>query len=109
MSHAPPANRRPRICRAAGRSLEWAQPGSNDGAGIHNGSHQRTAVIIWLLNEGITAMKEKPKDLRRCFKCGRDLGPQLEWKKMDTEAGPICYVCFNDAASESRKAPNSGA
>ena len=50
-------------------------------------------------------MKEKPKDLRRCFKCGRDLGPQLEWKKMDTEAGPICYVCFNDAASESRKAP----
>jgi len=50
-------------------------------------------------------MKERPKDPRHCFKCGRDLGPQLEWKKMDTESGPICYICFNDAASDSRKAP----
>jgi len=50
-------------------------------------------------------MSKEEKDPRRCFKCGRDLGPKLEWKKMDTEAGPICYVCFNDAASDSRKAP----
>ena len=27
-----------------------------------------------------------------CFNCGRDLGPQLEWMKMQTERGPICYV-----------------
>ncbi len=47
-------------------------------------------------------MTEDPRETRRCFKCGRDLGPMLEWKKMDTEAGPICYVCYNDAASESR-------
>ncbi len=38
----------------------------------------------------------------RCFKCGRDLGPLLEWKKMDTDAGPICYVCFNEAAAQER-------
>ncbi len=39
---------------------------------------------------------------RRCFRCGRDLGPRLEWKKMDTEAGPICYLCFNDASAAER-------
>ena len=46
---------------------------------------------------------EEEKDLRHCFRCGRDLGPLFEWKKMDTEAGPICYVCYNDAASDSRR------
>jgi len=48
-------------------------------------------------------MSKEEKDPRRCFKCGRDLGPLLEWKKMDTDAGPICYVCFNEAASDSRR------
>ncbi len=38
-------------------------------------------------------------DAFHCFKCSRDLGPQLEWKKMDTQSGPICYVCFNQATS----------
>ncbi len=47
-------------------------------------------------------MKEKPKDSRHCFRCGRDLGPQMEWKKMDTEKGPICYVCYNEAANEGK-------
>ena len=47
-------------------------------------------------------MSKEEKDPRRCFKCGRDLGPLLEWKKMDTDAGLICYVCFNEAASDSR-------
>ena len=42
-------------------------------------------------------------DQRCCFRCGRDLGPRFEWKKMDTEAGPICYVCFNDAAAAERE------
>jgi hypothetical protein len=36
-----------------------------------------------------------------CFNCGRDLGPELEWMKMQTERGPICYVCFNEATSDS--------
>jgi hypothetical protein len=45
----------------------------------------------------------RPADARHCFRCGRDLGPLLEWKKMDTEAGPICYVCYNDAASDRRR------
>ena len=40
-------------------------------------------------------------DPSHCFKCGRDLGPQLEWKKMDTQAGPICYVCFNQPSTPS--------
>jgi len=45
---------------------------------------------------------DDPKARERCFKCGRDLGPLLEWKKMDTDVGPICYVCFNEAAAERR-------
>ncbi len=40
-------------------------------------------------------------DASHCFKCSRDLGPQLEWKKMDTQSGPICYVCFNQTTSTS--------
>jgi hypothetical protein len=47
-------------------------------------------------------MDSKPDDQRHCFKCGRDLGPLLERKKMDTAAGPICYACFNEAAAASR-------
>ena len=47
-------------------------------------------------------MDESERDDRRCFKCGRDLGPLLEWKKMDTERGPICYTCFNEAAAQQR-------
>ncbi len=48
-------------------------------------------------------MSEKRTDQRHCFKCGRDLGPLLERKKMDTEAGPICYVCYNEAAADRRR------
>lgn len=61
------------------------------------------------MRENAPAMREPrganggPEDPRRCFVCGRDLGPLLEWKKMDTEAGPICYVCYNQAASDSRR------
>lgn len=43
---------------------------------------------------------EKSDPGRHCFKCGRSLGKMSEWKKMDTDAGPICYVCFNEAAGE---------
>jgi hypothetical protein len=45
---------------------------------------------------------EKP-DPQRCFCCGRDLGPLLEWLKMSTDAGPICYVCFNEAREDRRE------
>jgi hypothetical protein len=55
-----------------------------------------------LRRDGWGPMKVEKKDDRHCFKCGRDLGPLLEWKKMDTEAGPICYVCYNQAADEIR-------
>jgi hypothetical protein len=61
------------------------------------------------MRENAPAMKNsreanrKLHDPRRCFVCGRDLGPLLEWKKMDTEAGPICYVCYNEAASDRRR------
>jgi hypothetical protein len=44
-----------------------------------------------------------PKATRRCFKSGRDLGPILEWKKMDMDSGPICYVCYNDAAGNAAR------
>ena len=54
-------------------------------------------------HERVWEMREEKRDARRCFKCGRDLGPLLEWKKMDTEAGPICYVCYNEAAGDSRR------
>ncbi|MGD1149175.1 MAG: hypothetical protein ABR961_14635 [Thermoanaerobaculaceae bacterium] len=47
-------------------------------------------------------MSDGEKDGRHCFRCGCDLGPLLEWKKMDTDAGPICYVCFNETAAEQR-------
>jgi hypothetical protein len=47
-------------------------------------------------------MGEEERDDRRCFRCGRDLGPLLERKKMDTDAGPICYVCFNETTAEQR-------
>lgn len=38
--------------------------------------------------------------VRNCWKCGRDLGPMLEYQKMVTEKGPICYACFNAAQEE---------
>lgn len=38
-----------------------------------------------------------------CWKCGRDLGPRLEHRKMVTEKGPICYACFNAAQEEERQ------
>ncbi len=47
--------------------------------------------------------EERKTDGRHCFKCGRDLGPLLEWKKMDTASGPICYVCYNEAAADERR------
>ena len=31
------------------------------------------------------------------WKCGRFLGAKDEWKKMTTEKGDICYVCYNKA------------
>jgi hypothetical protein len=56
--------------------------------------------------EGAAAVTDESRvetrDERHCFRCGRDLGPLGEWKKMDTEAGPICYVCFNEAAAGER-------
>ena len=56
--------------------------------------------------EGAAAVTDEnraeTRDERHCFRCGRDLGPLGEWKKMDTEAGPICYVCFNEAAAGER-------
>jgi hypothetical protein len=61
------------------------------------------------MRENAPAMREPRganggrEDPHRCFVCGRDLGPLLEWKKMDTEAGPICYVCYNEAANDSRR------
>jgi hypothetical protein len=51
--------------------------------------------------EAMSDAKEKP-DPQRCFVCGRDLGPLLEWQKMITDAGPICYVCFNEAREDRR-------
>jgi hypothetical protein len=69
-------------CRVAGaRGMRENAPAMRDSRGANN----------------------EPKDPRRCFACGRELGPLLEWKKMDTEAGPICYVCFNEAASDRRR------
>ncbi len=52
-------------------------------------------------------MSDPRPDEHHCFKCGRDLGPLLEWKKMDTERGPICYVCFNEAAARQREEERS--
>jgi hypothetical protein len=54
------------------------------------------------VSTGAGTRDEREADGRRCFKCGRDLGPLLEWKKMDTSAGPICYVCYNEAANDER-------
>ena len=62
----------------------------------HKSSHQ---AMVASLAEWMEIVVDKPEDPRQCFKCRRDLGPHLEWKKMDTEAGPICYVCFNREAS----------
>ena len=47
-------------------------------------------------------MTEQPRDDRHCFRCGRDLGPELEWRKMVTESGPLCYVCYNELQAEAR-------
>ncbi len=52
-------------------------------------------------------MSDPRPDEHHCFKCGRDLGPLLEWKKMDTERGPICYVCFNETAARQREEERS--
>jgi hypothetical protein len=55
------------------------------------------------VSSGPDTRDERESDGRRCFKCGRDLGPLLEWKKMDTSAGPICYLCYNQAANDERE------
>jgi hypothetical protein len=47
-------------------------------------------------------MSENRIDTSVCFHCGRDLDPLLEWKKMDTQSGPICYVCYNTFARDQR-------
>jgi hypothetical protein len=47
-------------------------------------------------------------DGRHCFRCGRDLGPLLEHKKMDTDKGPICYACFNLAMADEREKERKG-
>ena len=39
-----------------------------------------------------------------CWKCHRDLGPMLEYQKMVTEKGPICYACFNALQEEAHQA-----
>ncbi|MGE5235084.1 MAG: hypothetical protein ACM3O7_01900 [Acidobacteriota bacterium] len=48
-------------------------------------------------------MRDDTPDPQHCFRCGRDLGPRLEWQKMITEQGPICYACFNLAMAEERR------
>ncbi len=35
--------------------------------------------------------------MANCWKCGRYLGVKDEWKKMKTEKGDICYVCYHKA------------
>ncbi len=35
--------------------------------------------------------------MANCWKCGRFLGVKDEWKKMETEKGDICYVCYNES------------
>jgi len=35
--------------------------------------------------------------MANCWKCGRYLGVKDEWKKMNTEKGDICYVCYHEA------------
>ena len=35
--------------------------------------------------------------MANCWKCGRYLGVKDEWKKMKTEKGDICYVCYHEA------------
>ncbi len=37
-----------------------------------------------------------------CFKCGRFLGEEDEWKKLDTEKGPICFVCYNEVSAQEK-------
>ncbi len=34
--------------------------------------------------------------MANCWKCERFLGVKDEWKKMTTEKGDICYVCYNE-------------
>ncbi len=55
------------------------------------------------MSEQPAAKPREPGDGSRCFRCGRDLGPLLEWKKMDTASGPICYVCYNLAQNDARR------
>jgi hypothetical protein len=55
------------------------------------------------VSEQPAAKAHETGDGSHCFRCGRDLGPLLEWKKMDTASGPICYVCFNRAANDARR------
>jgi len=50
-------------------------------------------------------MEEYRTNVEYCFICGRDLGPQLEWMKMQTERGPICYVCFNGVTNSPAATP----
>jgi hypothetical protein len=40
--------------------------------------------------------------MSKCFKCGRDLGVKEEYKKMETEKGKICYVCYNKYKAEEK-------
>ncbi len=40
--------------------------------------------------------------MKECFRCGRFLGEEEEWKKMDTEKGPICFVCYNEISAEEK-------
>ncbi len=45
--------------------------------------------------------------MSKCFKCGRDLGVKEEHKKMETEKGKICYVCYNKYKAEERNEAKS--
>ena len=35
--------------------------------------------------------------MANCWKCGRYLGENDEWKKMTTARGDICILCYNKA------------
>ena len=44
--------------------------------------------------------------MAECFRCHRFLGEKEEWKKMDTEKGLLCYVCYNEISAKQRITEN---
>lgn len=45
--------------------------------------------------------------MTKCFRCQRFLGEEEEWKKMETEKGPICFVCYNEISAEEKNEKDS--